>query len=179
MSNHIYPQHGLPHTNADFPKVWMAVPEVIQWEHIVGFKYAGRELHKDILVNILKSSFREGFTNINQLKNRSVTAIRADNGDAYANWQAYRCVYGEVELSSKVYCINNGRWFCVDRDFADQVNAEYNTMPVSERTFLPHSVNHKKERDYTVDFVASDPNSLLCMDATCSTATTISYVERG
>lgn len=151
--------------NADSPKVWMAVPEVIQWEHISGFKYAGREIHNDILIDTLKSSFREGFTSINQLKNRTVTAIRADNGDAYANWQAYRCVYGEVELGGKVYCINNGRWFCVDRDFVNQVNAEYSRMPVSERTFLPHSAEHISENDYTVDFVASDPDNLLCMDA--------------
>ena len=151
--------------NAGSPKVWMAVPEVIQWEHIAGFKYAGRDVHDDILVDTLKNSFREGLTNVGQLKNRTVTAVRADNGDPYASWQAYKCVYGEVELGGKVYCVNNGRWFCIDRDFVNQINTEYSTMPVSDRTFLPHSIEHKTENDYTVAFVASDPDHLLCMDA--------------
>lgn len=70
-----------------------------------------------------------------------------------------------MELGGKAYCVNNGRWFCVDRDFVNQINTEYSTMPVSDRVFLPHSTSHKKENDYTVAYVASDPDHLLCMDA--------------
>ena len=143
----------------------MAVPEVIQWEHIAGFKYAGRDIHDDIAIETMRESFREGLSHIDQLKSRTVTAIRADNDAPYASWQAYKCLYGEVELDGKAYCVNNGRWFCIDRDFVDQINAEYENMPVSSRTFLPHSATHKKENDYTVAFVASDPDHLLCMDA--------------
>lgn len=151
--------------NAGSPKVWMAVPEVIQWELIAGFKYAGREVYDDIDIDTVKNSFREGLSHINQLKGKTITAIRADNGDVYASWQSYKCLYGEVELGGKAYCVNNGRWFCVNRDFVNQINTEYNTMPVSDRAFLPHSTNHKKENDYTVAYVASDPDHLLCMDA--------------
>lgn len=150
--------------NEDSPKVWMAVPEVIQWEHIAGFKYAGRDIYDDIYVDMVKNSFREGLSHINQLKGKTITAIRADNGDVYASWQAYKCLYGEVELGGKAYCVNNGRWFCVDSDFVNQINTEYNTMPISDRVFLPHSANYKKENDYTVAYVESDPDHLLCMD---------------
>jgi len=151
--------------NEGSPKVWMAVPEVIQWEQIAGFKYAGRNVYDDIDIDTVKNSFRDGLTNINQLKGKNITAIRADNGDPYARWQAYKCIYGEVELNGKAYCVNNGRWFCIDRDFVNLINAEYNAIPVSDRTFLQHSTNHKKENDYTVAYVASDPDHLLCMDA--------------
>ena len=34
--------------NSGSPKVWMAVPEVIQWENISGFKYNGRDIYDDI-----------------------------------------------------------------------------------------------------------------------------------
>lgn len=151
--------------NIGSPMVWMAVPEVIQWEHIVGFKYAGREIYNDINIGTVRDSFREGLTNISQLKGKTITAIRADNEDVYATWQAYKCLYGEVEVGGKAYCINNGRWFSVDKDFVNLVNAEYNTMPISDRVFLQHSSSHKRESDYTVAYVASDPDHLLCMDA--------------
>ncbi len=151
--------------NAGSPKVWTAVPEVIQWEHIAGFKYAGKEIYDDISIETLKSSFRDGLSHIGQLKGKIVSAIRADNGDVYASWSAYKCLYGEVELNGKAYCVNNGRWFCIDRDFVNQINTEYDTMPVSSRDFLEHSSTHKKENDYTVAFVDSDPDHLLCMDA--------------
>lgn len=151
--------------NASSPNVWMAVPEVIQWEHIAGFKYAGRELYDDIDIKTVKDSFRDGLNGVNQLKSKTITAIRADNGDAYTSWQAYKCIYGELETCGKAYCINNGRWFFVDKDFVSQINNEYNTMPISDRYFLPHSSAFKKENDYTVAYVASDPNHLLCMDA--------------
>lgn len=151
--------------NNGSPNVWMAVPEVIQWEHIAGFKYAGKDMHDDIVIEKMRESFREGLSHIDQMKSRTVTAIRADNEAPYASWQAYKCLYGEVELNGRAYCVNNGRWFCIDRDFVNQINAEYESMPVSSRTFLPHSATHKKENDYTVAFVASDPEHLLCMDA--------------
>ncbi len=151
--------------NIESSSVWMAVPEVIQWENIDGFKYAGRDKHNDIDINKVKNSFHEGLSHINQLKNKTITAIRADNGDVYARWQAYKCLYGEVEFNGKAYCVNNGRWFCIDRDFVNQINHEYNTMPVSNREFLPHSASYKDENAYTLAYVNSDPEHLLCMDA--------------
>lgn len=34
--------------NMSSPKIWMAVPDVIEWEKIKGFRYVGKELYNDI-----------------------------------------------------------------------------------------------------------------------------------
>lgn len=151
--------------NSGSPKVWMAVPEVIQWEHVDGFKYAGNKCYDDIHIDFIRTSFRKGLTEISQLKSKTITAIRADNGAPYAKWQAYRCLYGEVALNGKIYCINNGNWFCIDKDFVDQVNSDYNSIPIAERSFLEYSTTHKRESEYTLSYANSDPAHLLCMDA--------------
>lgn len=150
--------------NEGSPKVWMAVPEVIGWEDITGFKYAGREIHDDIDLTVLCSSFREPLSHIEQLKNKHILAIRADNGEQYASWQAYKCLYAEVDHNGISYCINNGRWFSVDQDFVQMVNQEYESIPVSNMAFLPHSTEYTRESEYTQAFVESDPDHLLCMD---------------
>ena len=160
--------------NQGSARVWMAVPSVVQWECIAGFSYHGKELYDDIYVEKVRASFRNGLSNITQLKNKSIKAIldkkyRADASEdteaLYDRWSAYKCLYGELELKGKVYCINNGKWFHVDRDFVRAITEEYEQIPVSSRSFLPHDRTHRTENDYTVAFVASDPDHLLCMDA--------------
>lgn len=82
--------------NEDSPKVWMAVPEVIEWENICGFKYYGRNMYDDIELPQVKNSFSSGLTSIEQLKNKRIYAVRADNEEIYCSWSAYRCLYAEV-----------------------------------------------------------------------------------
>lgn len=150
--------------NSKSPSVWMAVPDVIKWEDVEGFRYRGKELHDDIDINVIQEGFKDGLTDVDQLKRKRVYAIRSDNGADYASWSAYKCIYGELDYNGSSYCINNGRWFCVDNDFVSSVNEEYNRLPVSDFNFLPHQPAFKKEREYSVAFADSDPDHLLCMD---------------
>lgn len=150
--------------NQHSPKIWMAVPEVISWEYIQGFKYAGQELHNDIDINVVTASFRDGLTHAGQLKSKTIYAISATDGQSiYTNWQAYKCVYGEVSYLGKEYCINNGRWFRIDIDFVQRVNEDYERIPISNIAFSP-CPDGKKEEEYTQDYVATNPSHLLCMD---------------
>lgn len=150
--------------NEGSPKVWMAVPEVIEWENVAGFKYSGHEIHDDIDLTVFCSSFRKQLSHIKQLKNKYITAIRADNEEQYSSWQAYKCLYAEVDHNGNSYCLNNGRWFSVDKDFVQMVNQEYEKIPVSDMYFVPYSKKYTRESEYTQAFVESDPNHLLFMD---------------
>ncbi|MCR5335329.1 MAG: TIGR04141 family sporadically distributed protein [Synergistes sp.] len=151
--------------NTGSPDAWMAVPEVVDWENIEGFRYAGREIYHDIDISIVHKSFRAGLSSIRQLKDKRIVAIRSDNGEVITSWNAYRCLYAEVNLRSKSYCINNGRWYVIDQDFVETVNREYNAIPLSERSFLPYRHDHTRESDYSQEYVATDPSNLLLMDA--------------
>lgn len=151
--------------NEASPTIWMAVPDVIDWENVAGFKYNGKDLHGDIYIDVVKDSFRNGLTSFDQLKQKSITAISAQDGiSTYISWQAHKCLYGEIEYGGKAYCINNGRWFCVDRDFVSIVNEDYEQIPISDMAFLRCTSKHTTENEYSKDFVLSNQAYLLCMD---------------
>ncbi len=151
--------------NEDSPAIWMAVPDVIDWENITGFKYNGKETYGDIYIKIVKDSFRNGLSSFEQLKHKSILAISAQDGiSTYTSWQAHKCLYGEIEYEGKAYCINNGRWFCIDRDFVSIVNKDYEQIAISDMTFLDCTKEHKSENSYSKAFVASNQEYLLCMD---------------
>lgn len=147
------------------PNIWMAVPEVIEWENIKGFKYTKDDLEDDIEISKVIDSFRNGFGDFNQLKSKNITAISNTDGECtYAAWKASKCLVGEVEVEGKVYCINNGYWYCVERDFVKSVNDEYESIPVSNMTFMECKAGKIAENDYTLEFVNSKPDYMICMD---------------
>lgn len=149
----------------DSPTIWMAVPEVIEWEFISGFKYKGRELYHDIDVQIVKTAFQDGLTNIEQLKKKRIKVLSSlDEDREYASWSAYKCLCGEVDYGGKTYCINNGQWFCVDTNFVEQVNADYESTQVSEMSFIDFDDSNGEEDKYNVALAATDSTNLLCMD---------------
>lgn len=144
--------------------VWMAVPDVIIWEDIAGFKYKGKELRDDIYIDVVLSSFKNGFSNVDQLKEKRITAIsKADEESTYTSWSAYKCLCGEIELDDKAYCINKGSWFCIDKNFVQQVNRDYAETKISEIPFINYTDGFHSENDYSVGFANTD-SGLLCMD---------------
>lgn len=148
------------------PTVWMAVPEVINWEDIVGFKYSGKELLNDIDISIIRDSYRKGLSTVEQLKTgRRITAVSALDGESpYASWSAYKCIYGEVEHNGKSYCINNGRWFCIDQNFVEQINNDYLSTSISSIDFIDFTDSHHSENDYSIEFSNTNTSIYLCMD---------------
>ena len=120
--------------------IWMAVPEVINWEQIKCFRYSGsREEYNDIDI----SDFLATFDNledlsINKLKNKTIRALSAENDsiDLYS-WSAQKCLIAEIEYDGRSYCLNNNRWYQIDRSFETKIKEEYLTIPIYE-TVLPN-----------------------------------------
>ena len=147
------------------PNIWMAVPEVVEWENIKGFKYTKDDLEEDIDISKVIESFRSGFTDFNQLRNRTITAISNSDGESqYKAWKANKCLVGEAEVDGKAYCINNGYWYCIDKDFVKIVNDEYETIHVSDMVFMECKAGKVTENEYTTEFVNSKPDYMICMD---------------
>lgn len=147
------------------PTIWMAVPEVIEWEKVLGFKYNGRTPHDDIDIGLVIESFKEGLSNVEQLKRKMIRAIsKLDEERDHASWSAYKCLCGEVELEGKTYCISNGQWFCIDSDFVNKINTDYEQTTISDITFMDFDDSYSEEEQYNMAFASSDSEKLLCMD---------------
>lgn len=150
--------------NARSSNIWMAVPEIIDWTAIKGFKYHGREILDDIYIDKVKESFREPLTNIEQLKSKRIIAISNVDDSIQHNWGSHRCIYGELTLDGQAYCINNGKWFRINNDFVAQVNSDYNQTIVSDLTFNDFTTEHNSENAYSIDFQSKNPSQYIVMD---------------
>lgn len=136
----------------DFDKVWMAVPENIEWEYVNCFKFAKSDNGFDDIdiIEFLKKFPNERIENFDSLKNRSVYAYSLDGEEKYS-WSAHKCIMAELEFEDKVFCYNGGKWYRVNSDFSNEIIGYYNQIPVFEKDF-PIS-NKMKEKEY---------NELLC-----------------
>lgn len=151
--------------NASSDDVWMAVPEIINWEEIKGFKYKGQDVYDDIDINLVKESFREGLTSIEQLKSKRIAAISALDDSQRHSWNARRCLYGELLLDNDAYCINSGKWYKVNNEFVNQVNQDYNNTSISTIDFDDFTDDHKTENGYSTDFQGKHIDDYIVLDA--------------
>ncbi len=146
--------------------IWIAVPEVINWEQIKCFKYSGdREEYDDIDINDFLTSFDslEDLT-MNKIKNKTIRAISAENEsiDLY-NWSAQKCLIAEIEYENRSYCLNNSKWYQIDRPFETKIKDEYLTISIYG-TELPNYTSNGRttytENEYNED-LAQEINAAL------------------
>ncbi len=150
--------------NKELDKIWMAVPELMDWSDVEGFKYLPYQ--KDLSDDISLLEFLEAHTNeldsVAKLTSRFVHATSASSDTEINHWSVYKCLYGEISLDDKLYIINNGKWYHVDTDFVEKVNTSYQQIELADID-LPE-YNHKKEGDYNLH-VITERDDMLCLDA--------------
>src|SRR6202044_16183 len=89
----------------DFAKVWMAVPEVVDWVDIKGFRYLKRkeaEPVDDLDIKAFISAAEDKDIDIDFLKTARVFLISSKTDAVSEAWSAYRCIYAEIEHNGRV-----------------------------------------------------------------------------
>lgn len=148
------------YNNQDFDKLWMAVPDLLDWSELKGFKYIPRkeELSDDLDIQEFREAVGE-IDHLDKLISRRVHAISAISDTDIAHWNVFRCLYGEIELRKKQYVINNGKWYEIEKDFVKLVNRLYSKIPLS-KVSLP-DYDHDNEGDYNIAAAGSNVAYLL------------------
>jgi uncharacterized protein (TIGR04141 family) len=95
------------------------------------------------------------------LKQTHIYVISARSDQEIMHWSAYRCIYAEVEHKDQVCVLNNGKWYEITRDFADQVNRDFRSTLDSSIAFPDYA--HIDEGAYNAALPSIVPNSH-CMD---------------
>jgi len=142
--------------------IYMAVPEIITWENIKGFKYNRDIIEDDIYIDKVVATFREGLKEYKQLKNKNIIVVAENNDEEIGKWSATKCLFGEIEFDGKTYCLNAGKWYCVDDNFVKDINEKYNQAELSKIAF--NEYNHKNEADYNSSFVESNSDEYILLD---------------
>jgi len=145
---------------------WMAVPDVITWNNVGGFRFPGSrgirvEYHDVHLGHFLESLGDLTALDEDLLKTRTVESLDRD-GKLLQRWRAYRCLYCELDHDRDAYLLSGGNWYRVRRDFVQQVNAAVDEIPEYEGTFPEYDDN--SEGEYVKRVAKSDPATLAPMD---------------
>lgn len=145
-----------------FNNIWAAVPDIIDWEDLDGFRYSSN--HEELVDVIELAEVVESYnTDItyNNLKSKTIYAKSASSGINIKTWSFYKCLYGEITHYSRQYILNGGKWYEVSTDFVSKINEFYESIELSNIQ-LP-DFTHNSEGEYNLDVCNQNPN-FLCMD---------------
>jgi uncharacterized protein (TIGR04141 family) len=123
-------------------KAWLAVPALIDWEQVGGFRYntdmrtdAKPDLHlRDFLATVPDI----GEITIDRLRQRHAYAYDAADESWLKRWTLYSCLYGEIERDETTYLLSGGTWYRVEKDFVGAVN-RYVSKLVKRSPLPPYS----------------------------------------
>ena len=152
---------------------WLAVPEIVDWDRIDGFRYGWRQKnpkHNDIdlrtwldeLVNTVRtvSSLRD--VDLGLLSKRKVFCLDT-NGMTINRWSVYKCLNAEIEGDDgNAYLISAGKWYRVGRDFVRGVNEYFVQLPRYGHA-LPEYC-HDSEGSYNESVARADPHTFALLD---------------
>jgi uncharacterized protein (TIGR04141 family) len=144
----------------DAHRVYLAPPEIIDFDVVDGFLYTGErrnrdEPHSDLdLAEFLAAIGRENAT-VAQLKKHRVRAVDGA-GDEFDAWTAYDCLIYELRRDERLFMLSEGQWFEVQSDFAADIDAQVARIPHVELGW-PDANDAETERDYNARVVTNDP----------------------
>lgn len=150
--------------SGDSERVWLSVPEIIDWNRVVGFKYssaASAPRHYDIRIIDLLETLKGKPLDLNSLLKRNIYCVDSDDIVVYEK-PVYRFIYAEIQFQSDIYVLNNGKWYKVSSSYAEQINNFYASVPKYTKS-LP-DYNDETEGDYNERIAKNDPNSFVLLD---------------
>ena len=136
-------------------KTWMAVPEIVEWETLSGFRYTGksRGFKDDLYLPDFLDSLSAGEVaalDVDLLKGKSIQAMSSVNDEVKHQWSAYNCIYSEQQdtAKNKTYLLSNGRWYEIASDFALEVNQDFAQLRDTSAQLVLPDCHNEKEGDY-------------------------------
>ncbi len=156
--------------NSNWKKVWMAVPELIDWFDIKGFTYKEKteNYQEDISIEDFLESLSENKRNnldLEILKTEKIYCYDANNDLQKYKWSVYNCLYCEVhdDENNKIYLLSNAKWYEIEQDFVGQINNGYKKLRDKGHVISLPDYHHENENDYN-NKVAVERDEFCCMD---------------
>jgi uncharacterized protein (TIGR04141 family) len=151
--------------NGNRQNCWLCVPDIVDWSHTAGFRYAFRAnspFYPDLRFDDFLGSLEDPTSlDLATLKRRRAHRVN-NEGQSLQDWAIYRCIYCEIDLAGQPYILSTGKWYRVDQDFVASVNHFFAGLPV----FAPPlpEFNDASEGAYCTRVANEHPNDFALMD---------------
>jgi len=151
----------IKHKNFERETLFLAIPQVVNWEQFEGFKYSeSDELKEDINIEDMLPSEGEieEKVNILWLKRKEILFIGKDE-QILDSWSLYKCINYESKQEKETYLLTGGKWFKIDTDYVGSVNSEIDKVKEYNRFNFP-KYEEKREDEYNKKVY--DNNKTVC-----------------
>lgn len=153
----------------DLGKIWMAIPSIIPWERVSEFRMVSNSasLGDDIclknFIESLEGDIRDNLS-LENFKTEIIECIDVVSEDVIEQWAAYNCLYGEILEDGKTYILSNGKWYEIERNYANTINKYFEDIRSAESDMsLPKARKDEHEDKYN-ERVAAEVAGMCCMD---------------
>jgi uncharacterized protein (TIGR04141 family) len=113
-------------TSNDVDRIWLAPPDIIDWENHGGFSFKQTGItYDDIGLDNYLSEMVPDISRLNtpKLRRDKILQWTGDYTISNAKWSVYKCMYAEIEDGNKRFILSDGRWFEVNEEFVAKVNS--------------------------------------------------------
>lgn len=146
-------------------RCWLAVPDILDWSQVGGFRYSQATRTPEVY-DIDLSSFLETLKDPHDLsesllKNRSVFCMDL-NDQVIRRWNVFNCLYCELDHQGHSYVLNAGNWYALDKDFVTLVDDSFAKIPRYSGSFSDY--DDAAEGDYNKRLVKENNTKYCLMD---------------
>ncbi|SDF39378.1 DUF6119 family protein [Dyella sp. 333MFSha] len=143
---------------------WMALPDIIDWALVDGFKFTTSPkegVSTDLHLPGVVQAYPDELPTVDFLKKHYAMSVDEDE-KVLERWPLYRCMHCEMTTPDGSFVLSAGRWFEVDTDFVQAVDLAFQGMPAYPKPLPIYA--HKDEDDYNKDAVDKGNGAWSLMD---------------
>lgn len=138
---------------ARHPMLYLAAPEIINWEDVDSFRYGNQGKRDDrsfpdiTLEDWLSVPIRSERSTLACMKESRIEMMRSSTSTSASVGTVYACAIHETDLGGTRFVLLAGDWYAISNDFVQQTEARLATLPVSAVEF-PEIEAAEREGDY-------------------------------
>ena len=167
LDAHLVEVFGKAIETGNMEGIHLAYPEIIDPDKHSSILYKGfgrKESYPDIDISNYITEFRKSKNTEfkpEHLKNHTVYQVDDDFNVCGLKWKLKDCVVFETELKGTRYVLSGGKWYEVDKKYANQLEKFF--KGIKEFDYFPNAISGEYEKDYN-SRVCDLGSNLLCLD---------------
>jgi uncharacterized protein (TIGR04141 family) len=150
-----------------FDKLWLCIPEIVDWNMVSGFAYGRRNMKPEPDVHLrdfLNTLADPAAVTLEDLKKRSVIALDNDGTAERDAWPVFRCIYFECDLDASTFMLTNGKWYRISTDFLETVRTAVDGLARETPRLPAYTASDADEGTYNTRAAAESDGRLALMD---------------
>ncbi|TDR39628.1 uncharacterized protein (TIGR04141 family) [Tahibacter aquaticus] len=147
-------------------KCWMAIPDIVDWDRVVRFRFGATKRHKrytDLHLPGFFATVRKD-QELHRAFLQQHFAFAVDGEDSPIHqWSIMKCLHYEVEHEGQQYLLSSGSWYRLASDFIQEVRDYVKGITPFSEELMEYS--HETETAYNKALAESNPDRFVLLDA--------------